>query len=117
MSRSKTFWHNKESSEGSTWQGHRIKVGYSRGWSVLPKDAYERLLEKHCCQSVLVSVEDVINNRPLAHLDEELGRQVLTPNMLLKGKDTNATYVEEDVDQIHWLVEEKVLIRDNLRKK
>ena len=42
---------------------------------------------------ILLGIECLLNNRPLAYLDEEFKQRVITPNILIHGEPT--TFLEE----------------------
>ena len=49
-------------------------------------------------EEVLLDVECVMNNRPLCYQGEEFEEQVITPNILIRGRPS--TVLEQDIEQI-----------------
>ena len=59
----------------------------------------------------MLDVESFMNNRPLTYLGEEIEQPVLTPNILLKGPETQSQFVTPDLDNIHYEEENKVVTK------
>ena len=72
-------------------------------------------------EEVLLDVESAMNNRPLCYLGEEFEEQVITPNILLRGRPSSV--LEQDIEQLE--VDDKLTRRllfirrskDQLRKR
>ena len=64
----------------------------------LSKVIGRKLLSFSELEEVLLDVEQTMNNRPLAYQGEEFEEPVLTPNILLRGK--NSPIVEEDLEMV-----------------
>ena len=72
-------------------------------------------------EEVLLDIECAMNNRPLCYIGEEFEEQVITPNILLRGRPS--TVLEQDIEQMEAddkLTRRLLFIRkskDQLRKR
>ena len=112
--------HNFLAHQGIEWKFNMSKAPWWGGlWErligltkrALSKATGRALLTMDELKDTMLDVESFMNNRPLAYLGEEIEQPVLTPNILLKGPETQSQFVTPDLDNIHYEEENKVVTK------